>query len=186
MNELSESPASRRRARPPIWVVVLAVIALLLEKLQQTYPHRAMIAPSRGRGPHTPDIHGRGRSASTPSEIPAKGWKDILWRVYSNLSEHRILAIAAGVTFFVLLAIFPGIADGEVCCSIGRWRASSAWSAFAGPRFDRSFPGSAFCYLLGTGLPPGLPSGTRYGFTAPVVPPLAPRGLPAPGTATGA
>jgi membrane protein len=52
----------------------------------------------------------RGRSATTPSEIPPRGWKDIFWRIYQNLSEHRVIAIAAGVTFYVLLAIFPGIA----------------------------------------------------------------------------
>jgi membrane protein len=45
-----------------------------------------------------------------PSDIPPKGWKDILWRVYHNISEHRVIAIAAGVAFYVLLAIFPGIA----------------------------------------------------------------------------
>jgi membrane protein len=54
--------------------------------------------------------HDRGRSATTPSEIPARGWKDILLRIYHNLSEHRVVAIAAGVTFYVLLAIFPAIA----------------------------------------------------------------------------
>ncbi len=53
---------------------------------------------------------GRGRDATTPSEIPARGWKDILVRVYRGLSEDRIVAIAAGVTFYVLLAIFPAIA----------------------------------------------------------------------------
>jgi hypothetical protein len=44
----------------------------------------------------------------------------------------------------------------------------------------------ALHYLLGIGLPPGLPPGTRSGFTVPVAPPLAPYGLAAPGTATGA
>ena len=53
---------------------------------------------------------GRGRSAETPSEIPAMGWKDILLRVYRGISENRILLVAAGVTFYALLAIFPGIA----------------------------------------------------------------------------
>jgi hypothetical protein len=53
---------------------------------------------------------GRGRSAETPSEIPAAGWKDILLRVYRGISENRILLVAAGVTFYALLAIFPGIA----------------------------------------------------------------------------
>jgi membrane protein len=52
----------------------------------------------------------RGRAAETPSQIPATGWKDIFWRIYQNVSEHQILAIAAGVTFYALLAIFPGIA----------------------------------------------------------------------------
>jgi membrane protein len=54
---------------------------------------------------------GRGRMASAPSEIPKNGWKDILWRVYRNVPEHRIVSIAAGVAFYVLLAIFPGIAS---------------------------------------------------------------------------
>jgi membrane protein len=56
------------------------------------------------------DQEGRGRLASSPSEIPARGWKDILLRVYSNISEHRVLALAAGMTYYSLLAIFPAIA----------------------------------------------------------------------------
>ncbi|KAF2992655.1 YihY/virulence factor BrkB family protein [Methylocystis sp. MJC1] len=52
----------------------------------------------------------RGRAASTPSEIPARGWKDVLSRVFDDINRHRILAIAAGVTFYALLAIFPAIA----------------------------------------------------------------------------
>ncbi len=52
----------------------------------------------------------RGRAAAALSEIPARGWKDVLARVYDDISEHRILATAAGVTFYVLLAIFPAIA----------------------------------------------------------------------------
>ncbi len=53
---------------------------------------------------------GRGRSASTPSEIPARGWKDVLLRVWGNIGEDRITVIAAGVTFYIVLALFPGIA----------------------------------------------------------------------------
>jgi membrane protein len=53
---------------------------------------------------------GRGRSADRPSDIPASGWKDILLRVYHGISEDRILLVAAGVTFYLLLSIFPGIA----------------------------------------------------------------------------
>ena len=53
---------------------------------------------------------GRGREAQTPSEIPVRGWKDILWRTYEEISNDRVLAVAAGVTFYTLLAIFPAIA----------------------------------------------------------------------------
>ena len=53
---------------------------------------------------------GRGRLAQGPSEIPARGWKDILVRVYNGISDDRILANAAGVTYYALLALFPGIA----------------------------------------------------------------------------
>lgn len=52
----------------------------------------------------------RGREAESPSEIPAKGWKDILLRVYDNIGEHRVLALAAGMTYYSLLAIFPALA----------------------------------------------------------------------------
>jgi hypothetical protein len=54
--------------------------------------------------------HHRGRLASAPSEIPARGWKDILLRVWKNIGEDRVMLVAAGVTYYCLLAIFPGIA----------------------------------------------------------------------------
>lgn len=53
---------------------------------------------------------GHGRSAATPSDIPARGWRDILLRVFENIGEHRVVAISAGVTFYVILAIFPALA----------------------------------------------------------------------------
>src|ERR1700740_609773 len=57
-----------------------------------------------------PSNYGRGRSAERPSDIPARGWKDILWRVYEGISDNRILANAAAVTFYALLALFPALA----------------------------------------------------------------------------
>jgi membrane protein len=52
----------------------------------------------------------RRRSVAKPGEIPARGWKHLLIRVYRSLDEDRILANAAGVTFYALLALFPAIA----------------------------------------------------------------------------
>ena len=53
---------------------------------------------------------GRGRQAAKPSEIPAKGWKDIAWRVYDGIQNDRVLLVSAGVTFYALLALFPATA----------------------------------------------------------------------------
>ena len=53
---------------------------------------------------------GRGREATTPEQIPLRGWRDILWRVFWSISEDRILSTSGGVAFFALLAVFPGIA----------------------------------------------------------------------------
>jgi membrane protein len=54
--------------------------------------------------------HGRGRHAVVPWQIPWAGWKDIFWRVYASVNDNRLLAVAAGVVFYSLLAIFPAIA----------------------------------------------------------------------------
>src|SRR3954463_9403920 len=64
-------------------------------------------APSSHEASREP---GRGREATSPTEIPARGWKDIVWRVYEEINKDRILAVAAGVTFYGLLALFPALA----------------------------------------------------------------------------
>jgi membrane protein len=52
---------------------------------------------------------GRGRNATFPTQIPLKGWRDIFWRTVNQTSEDRLLAIAAGVVFYGLLALFPAV-----------------------------------------------------------------------------
>jgi len=37
-------------------------------------------------------------------------WRDVLWHIWTNFNCHRVMSIAAGVTFYALLAIFPAIA----------------------------------------------------------------------------
>ncbi|MGZ3275444.1 MAG: YihY/virulence factor BrkB family protein [Caulobacteraceae bacterium] len=53
---------------------------------------------------------GRGRSANRPGDIPPRGWRDILWRAWKEFNEDQIPAVAAGVAFFGVLALFPGMA----------------------------------------------------------------------------
>jgi membrane protein len=52
----------------------------------------------------------RGRHARSPAEVPASGWKDILWRTYSEFSDDRVTLIAAAVTYYMLLSLFPTLA----------------------------------------------------------------------------
>jgi len=89
-------------------------VAYLLPEGETKKPGRARgLEPQpAGRDAPTAVAHdaARGRDARDPSEIPAKGWKDILLRVYGNISDHRVLALAAGMTFYSLLAIFPALA----------------------------------------------------------------------------
>ena len=49
----------------------------------------------------------RGRTADAPTEIPLNGWKDVAWRLFQSIGSDRILLTAAGVTFYVLLALVP-------------------------------------------------------------------------------
>jgi membrane protein len=84
----------------------------------------ARTAPARGGAPggtagfggkqHAPPQAAgeaeRGRAADTPTQIPSLGWKDILWRTYEEFGKDRILSVAAGVTYYALLALFPAIA----------------------------------------------------------------------------
>jgi membrane protein len=48
-------------------------------------------------------------AAQDPTDIPAKGWKDIAIGVKDSLTTDHVGLIAAGVAFYALLAIFPMI-----------------------------------------------------------------------------
>ena len=52
----------------------------------------------------------RGRDAEHPGTIPARGWADILWRCWQEVSDANLFLVAGGVTYAVLLALFPGLA----------------------------------------------------------------------------
>jgi membrane protein len=53
---------------------------------------------------------GRGREAAQPQHIPLRGWKDILVRAWNDSNEKNISLIAGGVTYYVILALFPALA----------------------------------------------------------------------------
>jgi len=63
-------------------------------------------APDNGPSFRTPD---RGRSARTPTDIPPRGWKEVLQRVVGELRRDHVSLLAAGVAFKALLALFPAL-----------------------------------------------------------------------------
>lgn len=52
---------------------------------------------------------GRGREADAPAAMPPRAWKDILGRVFADIGRDRVMLIAAGVTFYLLLALVPAL-----------------------------------------------------------------------------
>lgn len=107
-----------------VWTLALATALLGLVALpRRSTPRSPSDAQDEGNSRQTSPSHSgheahevarnqadRGRQASKPTEIPAKGWKDIALRTYRDIGENRIMLVSAGVTFFALLAIFPAVA----------------------------------------------------------------------------
>ncbi|MBN6818312.1 YihY/virulence factor BrkB family protein [Methylobacterium radiotolerans] len=123
------SPAATTPTSPTLWTAFLGVALVGLVALPRRRGSSSRIASGSGKGDRKlgfkdePVSHEgaaadhvaerepeRGRKADTPSEIPAKGWKDIALRLYREFSNDRILLVAAGVTFYAILALFPAIA----------------------------------------------------------------------------
>jgi membrane protein len=59
------------------------------------------------RQPERQEAHGRG--ATRPSDIPARGWLDIVKRTQKEIKTDNVTLIAAGVAFYSMLAIFPAL-----------------------------------------------------------------------------
>ncbi len=94
----------RRRPSRTAWALTpwlaLAVMLALWPR-----PGADMDAPSLAR--FEP---GRGREATRPEQIPPRGWRDIFWRAWTEFNNDQIMNVAAGVAFFGVLALFPGMA----------------------------------------------------------------------------
>jgi membrane protein len=115
--EVPSKPENPKAVSPPSDGFAISIIALVGAAMASNYlssrrsRREDRLPPFQaGREGAAVVSGGRGRSATAPSEIPAPGWKDILLRAYANISKHRILALAAGMTYYSILAIFPAIA----------------------------------------------------------------------------
>jgi membrane protein len=52
----------------------------------------------------------RGREAEAPWQITARGWAHILYRVWKDTGKKNLSLVAGGVTYYLLLALFPALA----------------------------------------------------------------------------
>jgi membrane protein len=104
-----------RRSEPADDWLLVAATAILVLTVQRYFQGDAPVQRNAPRAnppaAFAAEIaqHGRGRRSGSPLQIPSAGWKDILWRTYVRTGEDRMLATAAGVVFFGLLAVFPAI-----------------------------------------------------------------------------
>jgi len=48
-----------------------------------------------------------GRTADSPWQMPARGWKQVLLRTWKQSSEDNVALVAAGVAFYTFLALVP-------------------------------------------------------------------------------
>ncbi len=69
-------------------------------------PEREDVAVSAGRE------ESRGRRAESPEEVPPKGWLDVLWRTYRQVGRNNLSIIAAGVAYYLFLAVVPALVVG--------------------------------------------------------------------------
>ena len=89
------------------WLGVAALIALWPRKRLAA----AAMSENRKMSPASFEAAepGRGRAAQKPYDIPTRGWRDILWRTWTEMGKDRLQSVAAGVTFDMLLALFPAM-----------------------------------------------------------------------------
>jgi membrane protein len=83
---------------------------------RQACAQRAAVRALDGRAGHVPLDRPAAAPQRTPRaramlpwQIPLAGWKAILLRTYRQSGEDRLLAVAAGVVFLGLVALFPAI-----------------------------------------------------------------------------
>jgi membrane protein len=98
----------------PVFIAALAAAGLLLKPYRPP-PHD--LAPAkphpfkrRVAGREQAADSSRGQDADSPTEIPARGWWDVIKRVARDVSENQLMTQAAAITFYALLSFFPALA----------------------------------------------------------------------------
>src|SRR5271163_3758632 len=90
--------------RPSSWIILLSVTLVAVRVFGRQQPR-----PMTTIGNVASDEPKRRSQSPASAIVSRQGWQDVLGRLYHGISEDRILLVAAGVTFYAILALFPGI-----------------------------------------------------------------------------
>ena len=89
---------------PPAWVILLSATLVALGIFER---QRSRSTPAEGGTASDEPKHQT--QTWVPPPIASQGWQGVLLSVYHGISQDRISLVAAGVTFYAILALFPGI-----------------------------------------------------------------------------
>src|SRR5262249_5196293 len=111
-----------RRANKPAWAAGLALIG--------TYALARVLEENTAKGPPAEKPAAKQHATKQPAirahpAAPVSArlsgwprWKLILLRTYDDIGQTRLLALAAGVVFYGLLALFPAITALVSCYAL--------------------------------------------------------------------
>jgi membrane protein len=98
------------RARPEDNLLLMAATAILILTAQHFFQAGTRAgSPGLAAVPAGALPHQHSARSDNPPAVRRANWKTILWRIYERSNDDRLLATAAGVVFFGLLAVFPAV-----------------------------------------------------------------------------
>jgi membrane protein len=106
----TERLMARARSEPQDNLLLMAATAILILTAQHFFQagtragSAGLAAAPAGSLPHEHNAR-----SDNPPAVRRANWKTTLWRIYQRSNDDRLLATAAGVVFFGLLAVFPAV-----------------------------------------------------------------------------
>ncbi len=100
------------RARPELQdrLLLMAATAILVLTAQRFFQAGTRAGSTGSAAAPTGSLpHEHSARSDNPRAVRQASWKTILWRLYERSNDDRLLATAAGVVFFGLLAVFPAV-----------------------------------------------------------------------------
>jgi membrane protein len=104
-------PRAAETTNSIILIAAGAVLMLTAERAARELAAPERVTQSEGPGRSTTAIVPRSplSAVTSPLHLSLAAWRSILWRTCLRTSKDRLLANAAGVVFFGLLAVFPAV-----------------------------------------------------------------------------